>query len=257
VSTKTNSLPGADRDGADAQRALVLAIDTSGPDAGVALASVGRCDTALLETAGSGAARTEDLASVAGSLLAARGAALSAVGILGAVVGPGSYTGLRSGLAFLRGLAFGAPCRAVSVGSLELLALRAASPGQSVVALYSASAGTVIAAKYRRVDDDVDELVAPHVIALEDCAALSEDATESGFVVAAPQAALAALQQATGAAADLCVLSGNALEALAALVASRAARGKLVEVDELLPVYVGQAAARPNRNRVAPAAVAE
>jgi len=41
------------------------------------------------------------------------------------------------------------------------------------------------------------------------------------------------------------------LEQLATLVECRARRGRAGRSAELLPVYVGQSTARPNRNRVA------
>ena len=45
--------------------------------------------------------------------------------------------------------------------------------------------------------------------------------------------------------------AGRSIEKLAELAESRWKRGRTARVGELLPVYVGETRARPNRNRVA------
>jgi tRNA threonylcarbamoyladenosine biosynthesis protein TsaB len=64
----------------------------------------------------------ERLASMAGEVLRAAGLDFAGLDRIGVTVGPGSFTGLRVGLAFAKGLglALDRPC--VAVGSLEALA---------------------------------------------------------------------------------------------------------------------------------------
>jgi tRNA threonylcarbamoyladenosine biosynthesis protein TsaB len=78
----------------------------------------------------------ERLAPLVAEALAASGADLGAVGRIGVTTGPGSFTGLRVGLAFAKGLAIarGVPC----VGVTTLQALAASVEGEEVLAAIDA-----------------------------------------------------------------------------------------------------------------------
>jgi tRNA threonylcarbamoyladenosine biosynthesis protein TsaB len=232
---------------------LFLAIDTSGAEAGIVLRGGGRTDVAPLEAGPSGSARTEDLAAVAGGLLLKRGAAASDLTLVAAVVGPGSYTGLRSGLAFLRGLSFGGDLPAVAVGSLELLAWRGGRSGESVVSVSDAGAGRYAIARYGVHETDVEAEVAPAVIAHSASAGFLRDGGPSAVVLAAPgsPSAGAVVEAAAACGVPVRKADGVPLERLADLVESRWKRGAVVRVAELLPLYVGEARAKPNQHRVA------
>jgi tRNA threonylcarbamoyladenosine biosynthesis protein TsaB len=83
----------------------------------------------------------ERLGPLVAEALAASGADLAAVGRIGVTVGPGSFTGLRVGLAFAKGLAIarGVPC----VGVTTLEALAASVEGDEVLAAIDARRGQV------------------------------------------------------------------------------------------------------------------
>jgi tRNA threonylcarbamoyladenosine biosynthesis protein TsaB len=224
---------------------LFLAIDTSGAEAGVVLGGGGRTDTFFLETGATGAARTEDLPAVTARLLSARGAEPAALAFVAAVVGPGSYTGLRSGLAFLRGIAFTDTLPAVAVGTLELLVWRGARAGERVTAVCDGGSGRLVAGGYEHTGDDVRETDQPRIVEVPDRKAfLAAEAARGTVVVGAKLAD-------SESAAALRACTGNPLEQLAALVESRWQGARTMRVSDLLPIYVGQAAARPNRHRVA------
>src|SRR5262249_58733765 len=69
--------------------------------------------------------RSSDLAPMAQAAMAEAGLAFDRLARIGATVGPGSFTGLRVGVAFAKGLASALSVPAVGVGSLEALAAAA------------------------------------------------------------------------------------------------------------------------------------
>ncbi len=236
---------------------LLLAIDTAGAEAGIVLAGQGSTAVAPLPAGPSGSARTEELSAAAAGLLRARGLASGGLTLLGAVTGPGSYTGLRSGLAFLRGLAFADATPAVGVGALELLAWRGSAEGERVLAASEAGSGRLAVAMFLRRGDDVEEVSAPRVVTVEECAATFRQAGAVA-IVASPASAEASFARgaplagaAREAGLDLRVPGDGALEALALLVAARGRAGRVTSAAALVPLYVGEARARPNRHRVA------
>ena len=75
---------------------------------------------------------------------------------LGAVaidIGPGSFTGLRIGLAFVKAIAFAHALRVVGVSSLDVLAAQAAYADDPVVPLLDAKRGNVYGARFDRKGD--------------------------------------------------------------------------------------------------------
>lgn len=106
----------------------------------------------------------ERLAPMAETVMAAAGLPFSRLQRIGATVGPGSFTGLRVGVAFAKGLASALGVPAVGVGSLEALAAEA----QGLVA-------AVIDARrdqlYLQVFDDGHAVMAPDVLPVGTAAA--------------------------------------------------------------------------------------
>jgi tRNA threonylcarbamoyladenosine biosynthesis protein TsaB len=111
----------------------VLAIDTC----------LDACQAAVLMADGRSVVRSEPmarghqerLAPLVAEVMDEAGAAFADLARIGVTIGPGSFTGLRVGLAFAKGLslATGAPC--VGVGVLEALAHSRAGGGFTAVAI--------------------------------------------------------------------------------------------------------------------------
>ncbi len=106
---------------------------------------------------------SRDIGRLAAELLAGRG--MRAANLAGVVVadGPGSFTGLRIGVAFAKGL-----CRAAGLPLLALPSLlgaaRAAAPdGTPVLVTYDALRGDVFRAAYRFDAGGVEVLLAPEL----------------------------------------------------------------------------------------------
>lgn len=101
---------------------IVLAIDTAGIDCSAALfdSSAGKLLSAVSEEIGKGHA--ERLMAVIDQALDEAGVDLHAIGKIAVVIGPGSFTGIRVGVAAARGLALSLGLECVGVSTLETLA---------------------------------------------------------------------------------------------------------------------------------------
>lgn len=116
----------------------LLAFDTSSPVVSVALAQADRVDTLATPQGRS----SRELIAMIDELLAGAGLEARDLGGIGAARGPGSFTGLRVGLATAIGLHHASGVRAGAVSTFEVLAShyaeRAASPDPVVVAVVDA-----------------------------------------------------------------------------------------------------------------------
>lgn len=143
---------------------IVLALDTALGACSAAVTRDGQALAAMSEPMTRG--HQERLASLVQETMFEAGVAFADLDRIGVTVGPGSFTGLRVGLAFAKGLglALGKPC--IGVGVLEALA--ASNPGQGLtVAVIDAKRGQV----YVQVFDAAAALMAPDALPIEDAAA--------------------------------------------------------------------------------------
>ncbi|MFN0122923.1 MAG: tRNA (adenosine(37)-N6)-threonylcarbamoyltransferase complex dimerization subunit type 1 TsaB [Blastocatellia bacterium] len=122
----------AGRPDADTQP-LVMAIDTTTPVARLALVTNGEPLARLADD--SGTPHSQTLFPNLDRLLTEAGADISAIDIFAAVTGPGSFTGLRVGLAALRGLAHTLGRPGIGVTTIDATALAAGAAGLVIVAL--------------------------------------------------------------------------------------------------------------------------
>ncbi|MGI8803001.1 MAG: tRNA (adenosine(37)-N6)-threonylcarbamoyltransferase complex dimerization subunit type 1 TsaB [Solirubrobacteraceae bacterium] len=104
---------------------------------------------------------TQRLLHLAAGLLDAAGLGFGAVELIVVGIGPGTFTGLRIGIATARGLAQATGASLVGLGSLRVVAA-AAGPGP-VLALIDAGRGEVFAAGYQ----GGAEVIAPTAVAPE------------------------------------------------------------------------------------------
>ena len=109
-------------------RSIILALDTSAPQAGFALARGGETLAAFTEP--EGRPHSQTLFANLDRLLTAASIGLHEIDLFAAVTGPGSFTGLRVGLAALQGLADAAGKPTLGADTLTLLAL--AVPGEGL-----------------------------------------------------------------------------------------------------------------------------
>jgi tRNA threonylcarbamoyladenosine biosynthesis protein TsaB len=129
---------------------IVLGIDTSTRTAGIALVADDR--GILVETRHTGEGRSADLLVAIDALCKDAGVAPRALDAVAIGAGPGSFTGLRIGMATAKGIAFAAGRPLWTVSSLAALALDgfAASAGDApIAAILDARRGEVFAGCFR------------------------------------------------------------------------------------------------------------
>ena len=111
---------------------IVLALDTALAVCSVAVTRDGRVLAARTEAMLRG--HQERLAPLVAEAMAEAGIGFSALDRIGVAIGPGSFTGVRVGLAFAKGLSVALSIPCVGIGTLEALAASAPSEGGDFVA---------------------------------------------------------------------------------------------------------------------------
>lgn len=165
-------------------RLTVLALDTAQNACSVALVA----GDLVLAHASEPMVRghQERLALMVQEVMAKAGLAFADLDRIGVTVGPGSFTGLRVGMAFAKGLglALGKPC--IGIGCLPALAASAGVPGM-VCAIIDARRGQV----YMQTFDGDHPLMAPDAVSLEVAVARLAELWNGGpLAIIGPGAAL-------------------------------------------------------------------
>ena len=92
--------------------------------------------------------------------------------------GPGSFTGLRIGIASAMGLAYGLGIRTAPVGTLAALAFASAAPGSLVCPVIDAKRSEMYAGLFRLTDGIPDTVIEPSARSLDNLAGLLVKACE-------------------------------------------------------------------------------
>lgn len=125
---------------------LILCVDTAGADCAVLLSRGGATLAGARETLGRGHA--ERLALMTRDVLAAAGTQIAALDRIAVVTGPGSFAGIRVGIAFARGLALTLGVPALGVSLFDLMA-RIHADAPLLAAAHDAARGEVAFRLYR------------------------------------------------------------------------------------------------------------
>ena len=126
----------------------ILIIDTSGPVCGTAVMDEERVYSEF--TAQNRNTHSANLMPMVENALHAAGAALSDLDAIAAVTGPGSFTGVRIGVATAKGLAHGAGLPCIPVDALEALSVSAGRFDGIICPIQDARAGQVYGAAFRK-----------------------------------------------------------------------------------------------------------
>lgn len=143
----------------------ILAVDASTPNASVAAVAVRPGQVEEFEPDAT-ALPSESLAACVAGLFEAAPTSPDALSAIVVGLGPGSFTGLRVALAFVKGIAMGAEIPVYGVSSFALLA--AARPGERVEILVDAQRRELYAGVYEVDGDGVPKsIVKEHLTALD------------------------------------------------------------------------------------------
>ena len=148
---------------------LILALDTATLVSSVALAGPGRLLAEL--TIQTKKTHSERLMPHIEQLLALADTDKSAIGAIAVSIGPGSFTGLRIGLATAKALAYALDIPIIGVPTLAALAFGCPVPGAVLAPTMDAQKGNIYIALYRWRDGSLDEVTPPAVMTHEAAAA--------------------------------------------------------------------------------------
>ena len=239
----------------------VLALDTTTVDGSIAVAED---DRVIVARQGERVpSHVERLPSEIIDVLTAAGMTTGDVDVFCVLAGPGSFTGLRIGIAAIQGLALVHGRRVVALSTLEVLGTAAAldaAPGSIVAAWMDGYRKEVFAALYRATD--VPPFAAGRLAMIGDAAAAAPRDTLEAWRAAGTMPVAIAGNGATlyageiGASAR--IVPHPALASIAApMAAARAAIGQTLDPAAIQPVYVRRPdveTAREARRAAAPAA---
>lgn len=154
-------------------------------------------------------------------------------------IGPGSYTGLRVGIATAQGVARAAGAKLVGIPSGEALAHAELSPGEHGDLLIDARGGGLYHARFERTAAGVETLIAPRVVPAESLSELFDE----GSVIFLDEA----LKSAVSSREDQRVIIGSAPRArsLLMLAIERLESGSYDDPSSVLPLYL-----RPFEGRI-------
>jgi len=218
---------------------LLLATDTSGKQGSIALAECGSGGICTLigVTPLAGGAFSAQLVPQIAALLQKHGYRKSDLAAFAVVSGPGSFTGLRVGLAAIKALgeALQKPIAAISL--LEAVAwsskARGAAPGRVLAAL-DAGRGDVFAGDYE-LEPHV-HMQSERLLRREEFLAEAKGAEVTHKAIVTPDAVLAAMVQAAGTQVELIEYPNAAV--IVRLGWERLQRGQTVRLEELEANYI-------------------
>ncbi len=146
---------------------IVLAIDTSGSGCSAAVYDSGTNTILGQSGADIGRGHAERLMEFVDAALAAADRPIGAIDRIAVTIGPGSFTGIRVGVATARGLALALGKPAVGVSSLHVIAeeARTATPGRAVLAAIDAKRDEVYLQSY---DAAGQAVTAPEALSVAD-----------------------------------------------------------------------------------------
>ncbi|MBF0567573.1 MAG: tRNA (adenosine(37)-N6)-threonylcarbamoyltransferase complex dimerization subunit type 1 TsaB [Nitrospirae bacterium] len=151
-------------------RMRILSIDTSGAVCGAAVvdSAAGLLSSASVNTDAVKSTHSAYLMAVIDFILNEAAVDIGAMDAFAVVVGPGSFTGLRVGIATVNGLCYATGKPAVAVSSLEALAWNFPFAADPVCTILDARQGEVYGAVFQWSDGGFNTIVTPQLFGIPD-----------------------------------------------------------------------------------------
>ena len=212
----------------------ILAVDTSAVCASVAVVENGRIRAQSSTNAGLTHSRT--LLPMIDSLLQNSETPLDSIDCFACAVGPGSFTGIRIGIAAIKGLCDGTGKQALAVSTLEGLAYNLLGQDVLACAVMDARCNQVYTALFEIHGDTVTRLTGDDALKIEDLGTLLEQYKGKRIIFVGDGAEKCAQSLPYPAAPALTRFQNAASVALAA--ERNFDESKLLDAQQLLPVYL-------------------
>lgn len=209
---------------------LILALDTAGRVASAALcrdgAVIAHCERDSMMD------HSRTILPVCEEMLAGQGLSLKDIDVFAAVCGPGSYTGIRIGVAAVKGFAFGCDRPCVAVSTLEAAAWADDAVSGPKLAVVQARPGEYYAARFEQSGAQTVRVTPDGVMTQDEIAALlqREPLRICGSGAQALCAALGIPESQAGAVQDASSAARCAYD--------RAGRGQAVSCHDIKPSYL-------------------
>jgi tRNA threonylcarbamoyladenosine biosynthesis protein TsaB len=217
---------------------VVLGIDTGGPLGSFGVIAEGRLAAVSIR---SSILHGFELPAAIDEVLDAAGVSFGELTAIAVAIGPGSFTGLRVGLSYAKGIAAARKIAIAGVSSLDALVLCCGSrlpEGASIYPIIDARKGEVYTGLYRFVTGALQKISDDRVVSLAGLVAgLEDEATFVGYSIAEEACALA---RAKGRRAVLIENAGLNLRGsfVAAIGAAKVVRKETDDIATLEPLYL-------------------
>lgn len=218
---------------------MLLAIDSSTEQVGLALLDGDSLRAELLWQVGR--EHTSRLLPGVDAMLALLGVGVEAISAVAVATGPGSFNGLRAGLAVAKGLCLARRLPLAGVSTLDITAAPHLAPGRPTAALVSVGRGRYALGRYPGAALSEVEIAGPLTAAgcgerlVPGTLVAGETATAAAALLAAAPAGVTVLPA---------VLGRRRAAVLAWLAASRLAAGDADDITTLEPYYLGESPVR-------------
>lgn len=214
---------------------LILAIHSSSPSLGVALLDGIAPQAEIILPPGK--RHQENLAGLIRQVLAEAGKIPGQIQAIVAAKGPGSFSGVRVGLAMAKGMAMGLGKPLIGVSSLESLAWSGLVSNQTGIAIIDAKRDEVYAAVYRKTEHSLDEARAPALMSKEEIHGLFAQYPDITKMVGDP--VIHQIENLPDASSTLeAQVLGPSPMACAQLGAHKLLKGQGDELHSLIPLYI-------------------